>query len=68
MKSVFIGHPGPYGDIIVCAPIAKNYFDRGYKVYWPARAEYLDLLSRFDYVVPVQKILWFCYQIFQTHT
>jgi len=53
MKSVFIGHPGPYGDIIVCAPIAKNYFDRGYKVYWPARAEYLDLLSRFDYVNPV---------------
>jgi len=52
-KSVFIGQPGGYGDIIVCAPIAKNYFDRGYKVYWPVRAEHLELLSRFDYVTPI---------------
>ena len=53
MKSVFIGHPSPYGDIIVCAPIAKEYADRGYKVYWPVGVEYLDLVSRFEYVTPI---------------
>jgi hypothetical protein len=53
MSSVFLGHPGPYGDIIVCAPIAKDYADRGFKVYWPIRVEYLDLVSRFDYVTPI---------------
>lgn len=53
MSSVFIGHPGPYGDIIICAPIAKDYADRGFKVYWPVRVEYLDLVSRFDYVTPI---------------
>jgi len=53
MQPVFLGHPGPFGDIIVCAPIAKEYADRGHKVYWPARVEYLDLLDRFNYVSPL---------------
>jgi len=53
MNTVFIGHPGPYGDIIVCAPIAKEYADQGFEVYWPVRVEYLDLVSRFDYVTPI---------------
>ena len=42
--------PGAFGDIIVCAPIAKAYSDAGYDVYWPARLKFKDTLNKFDYV------------------
>jgi hypothetical protein len=45
--------PGAFGDIIICAPIAKHYADLGYDVFWPAREEFHDLLDRFDYVTPI---------------
>ena len=49
MKCLII-QPGAYGDIILCAPIAEYYALRGYEVYWPARKEFHELLSNFDYV------------------
>ena len=48
-----IMQPGPYGDIIVVAPIAKYYADRGYDVYWPCRQEFSDTIKRFPYVKPL---------------
>ena len=35
MKRIGILQPGRLGDIIICLPIAKHYFDLGYKVIWP---------------------------------
>ena len=53
MKKLLLIQPGPYGDILVCAPIAKWYADRGYKVYWPITEKFLSMLDRFDYVTPI---------------
>ena len=50
---VFIGHPGAFGDIIVCAPIAQEYAERGYEVYWPVGVEHLSLVEKFPYVTPI---------------
>jgi len=52
MKCLII-QPGPYGDIIVVAPIAKYYADRGYEVYWPCRQEFHDTIKKFPYVNPL---------------
>ena len=52
MKCLII-QPGPYGDIILVAPIAKYYADRGYEVYWPCRQEFYDTLKKFSYVNPL---------------
>lgn len=35
MKKIGIVQPGRLGDIIICLPIAKYYYDKGYEVYWP---------------------------------
>lgn len=53
MNTLLLVQPGPYGDIFVCAPIAKWYADRGYRIYWPARKEFHSVLSGFDYVTPI---------------
>lgn len=45
--------PGAFGDIFVCAPIAKIYHDNGYEVHWPTTKKFMGLIERFDYVVPV---------------
>lgn len=43
--------PGKIGDIIICLPIAKHYYDLGYDIYWPV---YIELIENFinyvDYV------------------
>jgi hypothetical protein len=40
--------PGKIGDIIICLPIAKHFYDSGYEVYWPV---YIELIENFkDYV------------------
>lgn len=52
MKKAFLIQPGAFGDILVCAPIAKWYYDKGYEVTFPARKKYHSLLSRMPYVVP----------------
>jgi hypothetical protein len=45
--------PGAYGDILLCAPIAKWYHDQGHEVDWPVRIKYHELLTYFDYVRPI---------------
>ncbi len=35
MKRLGIIQPGKIGDIIICLPIARYYFNKGYKIYWP---------------------------------
>lgn len=35
IKKLGIIQPGKIGDIIICLPIAKYYFDKGYEVVWP---------------------------------
>ena len=55
MKTLLIIQPGKLGDIIICLPIAKFYYNKGYKVIWPIfhnfvqmmqnAVEYVDFLS-----------------------
>jgi hypothetical protein len=46
--------PGAFGDIIICAPIAKWYADAGYDVYWPASKKFVDKMLRpLSYVTPI---------------
>lgn len=45
--------PGRIGDIIIVLPIAKWYFDRGYRVVWPVISEYLPLFEYVPYVEAV---------------
>lgn len=42
--------PGGYGDIFICAPIAKYYTDLGYKVHWPGRVQFKPLIEGLGYV------------------
>ena len=35
MRKLGIIQPGKIGDIIICLPIAKWYYDRGYEIIWP---------------------------------
>lgn len=53
MKKLLLIQPGAFGDIFVCAPIAKWYADKGYKVYWPARDKFISTIKYFDYVKPI---------------
>jgi len=50
---VFIGQPGAFGDILICAPIAKYYADQGHDVYWPVGTEQLSMVEQFPYVTPI---------------
>ena len=50
MRKLGIIQPGRLGDIIICLPIAKYYFDRGYEVIWPVLNDYISLFSNIDYV------------------
>lgn len=54
MKKLLLIQPGAYGDIFLCAPIAKWYFDKGYQVDWPVAKRFLSTLSYFDYVNPIE--------------
>jgi hypothetical protein len=46
--------PGAFGDIIICAPVAKAYSDAGYEVYWPAKKKFRSIISKFDYVTFIE--------------
>jgi ADP-heptose:LPS heptosyltransferase len=47
-KKLGIILPGKIGDIIICLPIAKHYYDHGYDIYWPI---YNELINNFnDYI------------------
>lgn len=53
MKKLLLIQPGAFGDIFVCAPIAKWYADRGYEIYWPVTTKFISTLEYFDYVKPI---------------
>lgn len=53
MNKCLIIQPGAFGDIFLCAPIAKYYSDAGYKVYWPATRKFISTLEYFPYVYPL---------------
>jgi len=53
MKILHLIQPGRIGDIIICLPIAKEYFDKGYQVRWYINHQYLRLFDYIDYVVPI---------------
>lgn len=52
---VLIIQPGAFGDIIICAPIAKWYFDKGYEVIWPVQEKYFSHLESIvsKYATPI---------------
>lgn len=53
MKKLLLIQPGAFGDIVLCAPIAKWYSDLGYHIDWPIRKKFLSTLQYFDYVNPI---------------
>ena len=53
MPKLMMIQPGAFGDILICAPIAKKYSESGYDVYWPVREMFMDLISRLEYVKPI---------------
>jgi hypothetical protein len=54
MKKCILIQPGSFGDIFLCAPIAKWYADRDYRVDWPVTKKFLPLLAAFSYVNPIK--------------
>jgi hypothetical protein len=53
MKKLLLIQPGAFGDIFVCAPIAKWYANQGYEIYWPVTKKFVSTLNYFDYVNPI---------------
>lgn len=53
VKRLLIIQPGKFGDIIICLPIAKWYYDRGYVVEWECPEMYHEIFRNVDYVKPV---------------
>lgn len=63
MKTIGILQPGRLGDIIICLPIAKHYFDIGYKVIWPVFSNFIGMLNEvIPYVtfIPVASDVYKC--------
>jgi hypothetical protein len=63
MKKIGLLQPGRLGDIIICLPIAKYYYNRGYKVFWPIFKNYYKMVSDVvDYVdfFPVTNNVYEC--------
>lgn len=63
MKKIGIIQPGRLGDIIICLPIARYYYDQGYQVYWPVFQNYYnDLNEVVEYVkfIPVTNDVYRC--------
>ena len=52
-KTLGIVQPGRIGDIIIVLPIAKWFYDRGYKVIWPVCSDYVSMFNHVNYVEPV---------------
>lgn len=54
IKKLGIIQPGKIGDIIICLPIAKYYFDKGYEVVWPVDKQIIN--NFVDYISYVKFI------------
>lgn len=44
-KTIGILQPGRIGDIIISLPIAKYYYDKGYKIVWPIAAPFISFFT-----------------------
>jgi len=55
-KNILIIQPGRLGDIIICLPIAKHYFDKGYEVDWLCPIEFHEMFRNVSYCKPVTTI------------
>jgi len=53
-KVLGIIQPGRIGDIIVVLPIAKWYYDLGFKILWPVCFEFFPLFDYVNYVKPIE--------------
>jgi len=63
MKKIGLVQPGRLGDIIICLPIARYYFNKGYQIYWPVfESYYNDLCEVIDYVnfIPTTNDVYRC--------
>ena len=49
-QRVLMIQPGAMGDIFICAPIAKWYYDAGYEVVWPVRDALVSTVEALGYV------------------
>jgi ADP-heptose:LPS heptosyltransferase len=54
MKKCFLIQPGAFGDIFICAPIAKFYYDLGYEIIWPTRKKFAGVISHLPYVKHIE--------------
>lgn len=46
MKKILgILQPGRIGDIVISLPIAKYYYDKGYKIVWPIASPFIPFLT-----------------------
>lgn len=63
MKKIGLLQPGRLGDIIICLPIAKYFYDRGYQIIWPIFYNFTNDLSEvIDYVnfIPITNDVYNC--------
>jgi hypothetical protein len=52
-KKLGIIQPGRVGDILLVAPIAKWYWDKGYHIVWPVNSQFFDVFRHIPYVEAV---------------
>ncbi len=63
MQKIGLLQPGRLGDIIICLPIAKYFYDKGHKIIWPIFHNYInDVAEVIDYVnfIPVTNNVYEC--------
>lgn len=53
-----IKQPARTGDIIICLPIAKYYYDQGHEIVWPVFSEYMSIFNNISYVTPIDSGNW----------
>jgi len=59
MKKIGIIQTGKIGDILICLPIAKYYFDQGYQIIWPIAHQLIRAFSNaieFVNFIPVESV------------
>ena len=70
MKRIGIIQPGRIGDILICLPIAKWYYDRGHEIIWPVDSAIIkNFIGYIDYVkfIPVNFDCRDAYEIGRAH-
>lgn len=50
MKTCYINQPYGLGDILLCEPIARHYFEQGYKIVYWVKDEYLWIQDYIKYI------------------